>query len=480
MERTTRTQLRLRRQRRTRTQRRSVLAMAMAFMMVFTGVAVADYITAEITLVDGQRTKTLDLAVASDVSVPFKLTQERDDADYSGNCNVGADRPATFAFASDPPGVTASNITFTTCTGAASTQSSSFSAPVGTYDITLSQDGTNVGGIDTAAAAFRLVVTDSSAPANTAPSVDFTGGPTTVEESSIAEHTYTFSITDPDVGDSWTFADGYPTCGTAGGLVQDSQDIDAATGSFKCTFDDGPASSTVAVKVVDAAGAASDPAARSVTVTNVAPTATLSRGGPANVFAGTTVTYNASATDPSAADTNEGFTWSFNEGGWTSPPTATAQLQQTYTTCGLKTESVEAQDKDGGTSAPAIAGVSVHDGGFHGAIKPAVRNMVQKGRVVPVQILVSCDGVHLADLNPTIQLLKGEFDPATEPDSDAVLVATSVSAADSSGVMRWTGESYMYNLQVPKDGVAGQHYTIRVRPWGADGAVLQSVIEIRR
>ena len=47
------------------------------------------------------------------------------------------------------------------------------------------------------------------------------------------------------------------------------------TGSFECTFPDGPASSTVSAQATDSDGAAGNTATQTVTVANVAPTVTL-------------------------------------------------------------------------------------------------------------------------------------------------------------------------------------------------------------
>jgi hypothetical protein len=314
-------------------------------------------------------------------------------------------------------------------------------------------------------------------PSNVAPVIDNFDGPESVEESSEAEREYTFSFTDSDEEDVWTFADGYPTCGAEGELVDDSEVIeqDEQTGSFSCKFDDGPAESTVAVKISDGTDD-SNAKELEVEVLNVAPKATLTRVGPANVLIGATVTYTASATDPSSADTEAGFTWSFNEGAFVEA----SQLQQTYSSCGVYAEKVQAKDKNDGVSDPVSAGVNVYDGGWHGAIKPAMRNMVQKGRVVPVQIRVGCEGERLLGLTPKIQLIAGDLDPDTEPNDEAVLIATSVSGADTTGEMRPTDDGYIYNLQIPNNATAGQKFTVRVRPWGSDGAALTALLEIRR
>jgi hypothetical protein len=47
-----------------------------------------------------------------------------------------------------------------------------------------------------------------------------------------------------------------------------------------------------------------------------------------------------------------------------------------------------------------------------------------------------------------------------------VVETLSVSAADTTGVMRAADTFYLYNLQVPSNATAGTLYTIRVRPFG--------------
>jgi hypothetical protein len=156
-----------------RRSRRLVASVAATTMLIASGgIAAADNVSiaSTIELEDGKRIKTLDLASASDVSVAFKLNQEKDPGEDSAQCNVSAGAPATFSFTSVPPGISAGSVTFTTCTGPASTQATTFSAPVGEYAISLLQT-TDVANISTTDAAFTLRVVDTSAPTNTAPTV---------------------------------------------------------------------------------------------------------------------------------------------------------------------------------------------------------------------------------------------------------------------------------------------------------------------
>jgi hypothetical protein len=116
-----------------------------------------------------------------------------------------------------------------------------------------------------------------------------------------------------------------------------------------------------------------------------------------------------------------------------------------------------------------------------------VENMVQKGRVVPVKIRVTCDGQVVAGLTPAIQLFKG--DKTGMPDSAAdALVTESVSGTDTTGVMRAADSMYIYNLRVPTSigGVGlvkGNELTVRIKPFApgdTTSAETDIVLQIRK
>ena len=132
---------------------------------------------------------------------------------------------------------------------------------------------------------------NSVAVVNSAPTVSITAGPTSADEGAAA--TYTFTAADADA-DPLNFVVGYPTCGS--GQLQGTPTV--AGGTFDCVFPDGPANTTVAVKVSDGTASSSE-ATRSVTVKNVAPSVVLS-GDFSDVDEGTTRTYTYTVTDPGA------------------------------------------------------------------------------------------------------------------------------------------------------------------------------------
>jgi hypothetical protein len=119
---------------------------------------------------------------------------------------------------------------------------------------------------------------------------------------------------------------------------------------------------------------------------------------------------------------------------------------------------------------------------FLAPLKEGVSNLVQKGRVVPVQITFGCNGF-ISGLAPEIQLLKGDFvtNVGTEGSGEN-LVTVSVAGADTGNVMREQAGKYMYNLAIPTAGMnAGQALTVRVRPNGpGTEPTMYILLEIRK
>jgi len=207
-------------------------------------------------------------------------------------------------------------------------------------------------GMEKASATFTVLT------ANRAPAVSFTTGPTTVNESGTTEHAYTLSITDPDSADSWTFTSGYPSCGTGGSLVPSSATINNSgrSGSFSCTFPDGPATPTVAVRIQDAAAATSNEATRLVAVTNVPPD--VNAGAAATADEGSQFTQTGSFTDPGSADTWTA-TVNYGDGAGSTPltlnPDKTFNLSHTYADNGTYAVIVTVTDDDGGAGTDTVS-----------------------------------------------------------------------------------------------------------------------------
>ncbi|HXF72860.1 MAG TPA: Ig-like domain-containing protein, partial [Actinomycetota bacterium] len=149
--------------------------------------------------------------------------------------------------------------------------------------------GTANGGDDTSPpATVNITVTCVNDP----PTVSAISGPGTVDESTTADRTYTFTISDPD-DSSFSFVSGYPSCGANGTLQRSS--ITGSSGTFDCRFPDGDATSTLAVKVTDGEDASNE-STNEVTIENVDPTVTLS--GPTTADEGQTETYTFTTSDP--------------------------------------------------------------------------------------------------------------------------------------------------------------------------------------
>ena len=300
---------------------------------------------------------------------------------------------------------------------------------------------------------------------NVAPTVAFTGGPTAVTEHASTQQTFTYSITDPGQ-DSQTVV---VSCGAGGALVSGSASNTATGGSFKCVFDDGPATEVVSATATDSDVATGNTATRSVAVSNVAPTITSLTSNPTAAVIGQTIVITASAVDPSGADTTAGFQWHFDTGSGTFGPYGSANsLIKTITTCGPVVIRAQARDKNGGESAIATLTVQTFDGKFLSPLKEGVSNVVQKGRTLPVQISFGCGGSFISGLHPEIQLLDGDFvaNAGIEDPGDNV-VTESVSGADTGNVMREQASKYMYNLSIPTAGMTGgKPLTVRVRPYG--------------
>ena len=143
--------------------------------------------------------------------------------------------------------------------------------------------------VDTDGAASN--VADANATANNvAPTVELTGSATADEGDTNA---YAYVISDPGVLDTFSVDQ---SCGDEG-VLSDLQE-DATSGTFDCTFPDGPSSSTVSVAATDDEDTGSDGLV--VTVANVAPTVTVT--GTPRVDEGSAATFDFSVEDPGDDD----------------------------------------------------------------------------------------------------------------------------------------------------------------------------------
>src|SRR5207302_14684 len=110
-----------------------------------------------------------------------------------------------------------------------------------------------------------------------------------------SSHTYSYTISDPGQDSVQSVT---TSCGANGTKVTPSDSNTDGSGSFGCTFPDGPSNSTVSVNATDSDGATGNTDTQSVSVANVAPTVHLSGGNDLSVNEGSTHSYHYSISDP--------------------------------------------------------------------------------------------------------------------------------------------------------------------------------------
>jgi predicted extracellular nuclease len=262
------------------------------------------------------------------------------------------------------------------------------------------------------------------------PTVD-AGGPYDVDEGSSV--TLTASADDPD-GDPVTYAwdlDGDGTFETPG------QSVAYHAG-------DGPATNTVTVQSTDSFGLSSTDTA-TVTVANVAPTATFSASGP--VTAGESVTLSlTNPADPSAADTSAGFTYAFDCGSGygpfstASPATCPAPTQGTLEVGG------KIMDKDGGAR--------------------EYRSTVTVNGRSPV---VSAGGPYAVDEGGTVTVSA----TGSDPDGDSITYAWDL---DGNGTFETPGQSVAYHAG---DGPATKTVTVQATDSTGATATSSATVTVR-
>src|SRR5262249_8611195 len=118
-------------------------------------------------------------------------------------------------------------------------------------------------------------------------------------------------------------------------------------------LDDGPRTVVVHGRVTDKAGGYTD-FTDTMVITNVAPKPQITL--PPGIDVTIAATFAASTTDPSTADTNAGFKYSWDFGDGTSPLFASGT--HIYAKAGTYTVTLTATDKDGGVGT-ATASVTV-------------------------------------------------------------------------------------------------------------------------
>jgi predicted extracellular nuclease len=267
---------------------------------------------------------------------------------------------------------------------------------------------------------------------NAPPTVN-AGGPYSVNEGSSV--TLNAIGSDPN-GDNLTYAwdlDNNGSFETSGQSV-----------SFSAALLDGPSSYTVKVKVTDPLGLSAVSSA-TVNVLNVAPLVSYSTAsgnlscGPSNA------NYTIIFSDPASADTHtavvdwgDGNTESLGSVG------STFAISHTYALAGTYTATVTVTDDDGGVGSTTITKtVNFNTTGFLQPINADGTSVFKYGSTIPVKIsFTNCDGSIPTNLAPTIKLtMISGATPGLE-----INEPISTSAADTSGIMRFSTNQYIYNL----------------------------------
>jgi hypothetical protein len=370
----------------------------------------------------------------------------------------------------------------------------STSVPHGTYQV----DITITDGVKTLTAKYNVQVGDDCTvtSSNTAPSVAFTSTATTSDEGSAAS--YAFSISDPDASQTWTFASGYPICGTDGNSSDESINNSTKTGSFKCTFPDGPAARTVSVKVTDSAGADSNVATVGATVDNVTPIVTAGTLDLTNVPCKTTVTLSGSSFADPGADSpwNVAIDWGDGSTDTTFQKLAPGSLgDQTHdyvTPGGPYTITVSVTDKDGAegtdTSSDTVTVNQTYSVDFLPPFDDStpsglVVNKMKNGRVVPVKATIydDCAGAFVTDPTKAVTIKTAKTSESGIGDAIETY-ADAGQSASSTNLFRWSTDGFwIYNLDSKALGmVVGGNYRIdiyvgAVKATVDDWAVLQPV-----
>ncbi|MEZ4667719.1 MAG: cadherin-like domain-containing protein [Anaerolineae bacterium] len=200
----------------------------------------------------------------------------------------------------------------------------------GTDNFTYTVNGEN-GGVDTASVIVTVI------PVNDNPTIDVSTDPIAVSEGDSA--TRPFMATDVD-GDALAVQ------------VQPGNLNDLGNGRYEWSFltDDGPVTVTVTIVVSDGQGGTTS-STFELTVLNVSPTADFSNTTGTITVPGSVTFAFSGQSDPSQADTNAGFLYSYdctNSGVFMLSQSSSASFNCPYSTAGIFTARGRIEDKDGG------------------------------------------------------------------------------------------------------------------------------------
>ncbi len=217
------------------------------------------------------------------------------------------------------------------------------------------------------------------------------------------------------------------------------------TASF--TRADGPAAVTVALRVTDATGV-STVTSTTVIVHNVAPgISRLSVSAPAACGQQSRLTIDFS--DPALGSDSYMAVVNWGDGQITAHAAfaSGSVVSHAYALAGRYTASVTVSDEDGGTSTAATAvlttNYTVVGGGILQPINQNGTSVFKYNSTIPVKLAVAdCNGTFPSNL--TIAIALGQLS-GSDP-GGVINEPASTSAADTDGVMRYTGNQYLFNL----------------------------------
>ncbi|HVD09451.1 MAG TPA: Ig-like domain-containing protein [Gaiellaceae bacterium] len=265
------------------------------------------------TYADGPATKTVTVTVTDtnggvgSASFQVAVANVAPTVVLSGDTSANEGTTHTYTYTVSDPGADPNPTVVESCgsgtkTDTAAADSFDCSFPDGPENVTVTVsaddgDPSNNTGSDSKTVAV----------ANVAPTVVLSAGNDLSVNEGAAEHTYSYTISDPGVD---TVSSVSTSCGANGAKVAGSDTNTNSSGSFKCSFADGPANSTVSVQATDSDSAAGNTATQTVTVANVAPTATLGNNGPVDEGSAVSVSFSDQS-DPSTGDTTAGFHYAY-------------------------------------------------------------------------------------------------------------------------------------------------------------------------
>ena len=409
--------------------------------------------------------------------------------DGQTGCNAADSSPATVTI-NAPAGVTAAptSLTFTSCSTDKAVVFSS--TTVDNYEITVSVSDSGVGTYNINPAKFTLHVTTPtptptptpSPTPNTAPTLAFDSNqPATAVEGDTK--TFSFTITDPDAGDTFSFVAGYPDCGS-GSTLESGASITGNSGSFDCTFPDGlvPAVvSTVSVQVSDSEDD-SNTATHNVTVSNADPVVAVPTWSDSSINCGDQATLSGISFSDAGVDDDPwalGIDWDDGSTDYsdTNVLTQGAYASQThsYDDPGTYNAVVSVTDKDTGSGSNTSGDLTVaqtYTATFYRPLDSGgILNSFKNGRVVPVKVSLTddCNGdaAVTGTTGETVTVLLNKVAlTGGSPGTDAVEeYADAGASSGNSDVMRWSEADgfWIYNLDSKALGLStGSKYQLKI------------------